>query len=82
MRKLISVLVLSAYLPLFAGTGQTNDMGLMYLLILSVLGLILLILNGFDYLSRNRKRIINKIKKGYFLIFRYFEIRRSQVIPR
>ena len=57
MRKVLSALVLLDYVPLYAGTGHTNDMGLMYLLILTVLGLILLFWNGYDYLSKNQKRI-------------------------
>lgn len=38
-------------------------MGLMYGLILSVLGFILLFWNGYDYLSKNKKRIRNYLKK-------------------
>jgi hypothetical protein len=73
VRYLLSALILLNCVPLFAGTGRTNDMGLMYLLILGVLGIILLFLNGYDYISKNEKRIRESIKKEMQKMRRFFE---------
>lgn len=73
VRNLLSALILLNYVPLYAGTGHTNDMGLMYGLILSVLGFILLFWNGYDYVSKNRKRIQNFLKKEMQKMRHYFE---------
>ena len=60
-----------------AGTGHTKDMGLMYLLIISTLGLVLLIWNGFDYWKGNKVelkiRFVQYIKK-MMVKFRNLEV--------
>jgi hypothetical protein len=72
VRNLLSAFILLNYVPLYAGTGQTNDMGLMYGLILSVLGSILLFWNGYDYLSKNKKRIRNYLKNEVQKMHHFF----------
>lgn len=73
MRNLLSAFVFFKCVTVYAGTGHTNDMGIMYGLILSVLGLILLFWNGFDYLSDNKKQIRDKVRREVQKLRRFLE---------
>ena len=48
---------------LLAGTGHTKDIDLMYLLLLSLLGLVILIWEGIDFIGKNRQKINLEIRK-------------------
>ena len=55
-----------------AGTGHAKDMDITYLLVLALIGIILLIWNSIDFLTKNREKIrsqlftaIDKIKEFF-----------------
>lgn len=62
--RILILLILSSTGLCSAGTGQTKDMDLMYFLILSVLGVIILIWDSIDYISKNQKKIINSLRSA------------------
>jgi len=61
MKVTTCVFALIISIDCVAGTGHAKDMDITYLLILSLLGLILLIWNSIDYLSKNKEKIKSSI---------------------
>ena len=48
----------------FAGTGQTKDMDITCLLIVSILGIIIYLWEIIDYISKNKERISSSVRSS------------------
>ena len=61
MKIIASFFTLFISINCIAGTGHSKDMDITYLLVLALIGIILLIWNSIDYLTKNKEKIKSRL---------------------